>query len=406
MNQDIQIFNPSLRILFVSHAYAIGVNQGKLNAIAEIEGIEVGLLVPNNWQAKEWNRPIPVERPYKKIRIYAAPVQFTGRGGAHFFNPWQIWQVLSDFKPDLVQVEEEVFSLCAFEMAILTRLRNKPLIVFGWENIDRQLPYLRRLTCQFVLNTASAIIPGNFDGAKIMRSWGYTGTLEVMPQLGVDTNLFAPQLPSADEAKLIEANEREFKIGFLGRLVPEKGVDLILAAVRQLQNKGYNCRVVICGSGSSETELRQKAKKLQIAELITWRGAVRHEEAPIELSKFDVLVLPSRSIDSWKEQFGHVLIEAMAMGIPVIGSTCGEIPNVIQCNDLIFQEEDILGLTKILERMIRDLNWKQKMARHSINMVQKHYSHQRIAERLINLWHIVSQKNKLNLSQTEAVKFN
>jgi glycosyltransferase involved in cell wall biosynthesis len=374
----------SLRVLFVSHAYVVGVNQGKLDAIAQTEKVKVGLLAPSNWKALEWNRLLQLEKPYPNIQIYSAPVAFTGRGGAHFYAPWKIWQVLNDFQPDIVQVEEEVFSLCAFEIAIWARLTGKPLVVFGWENMQRQLPIFRHWTCQFVLKTASLIIPGNRDGEKIMRSWGYTGAIEVMPQLGVDTSLFAPH-PD-------DRQDKEFQIGFLGRLVPEKGVDLILAAVRQLRNKGLNCRVILCGSGSSETALRQEAETLQVVDLITWRGAVRHEEAPIELSKFDVLVLSSRSIATWKEQFGHVLIEAMAMGVPIVGSNCGEIPNAIGRSDLVFEEEDVEGLAAILERMIRDPNWRQEIGNYGIDRVEQYYSHQKIAERLIDLWQTLLQK--------------
>jgi hypothetical protein len=75
------------------------VNQGKLNAIAETGKAEVGLLAPSNWKALEWNRVFEVEKPYPNIQIYSAPVSFTGRGGAHFYAPGKIWQVMNDFHP-------------------------------------------------------------------------------------------------------------------------------------------------------------------------------------------------------------------------------------------------------------------------------------------------------------------
>jgi glycosyltransferase involved in cell wall biosynthesis len=374
-----------LRVLFVSHAYVVGVNQGKLNAIAKTGKIKVGLLVPSNWKAIEWNRLLEVEKPYPDLQIYSAPVLFTGRGGAHFYPPWKVWQVLKDFKPDIVQVEEEVFSLCAFELAIWSRLTSKPLVVFGWENMARTFPLPRRWICQLVLNTASLVIAGNHDGSNLLKHWNYQGLIEIMPQMGVDTDLFAPR-PARD-------NNNQFQIGFLGRLVPEKGIDILLSAVRQLREKGYNCRVILCGSGLSETALRQEAEKLQIADLITWKGGIRHEEAPKEISQFDVLVLPSRSIATWKEQFGHVLIEAMAMGIPVVGSNCGEIPNVIGRSDLVFEEEDAKRLAAILEKMIRESTWRQEVALYCLERVQQNYSHEKIAERLINLWEDLNSKS-------------
>lgn len=377
--------NSRLRVLFISHAYVVGVNQGKLNAISSTD-VEVGLLAPSNWKALEWNRLLELEKPYPNIQIYSAPVFFTGRGGAHFYAPRKIWQVLRDFQPDIVQVEEEVFSLCAFELAICTRLSGTPLVVFGWENMERNLPVLRHWVRKFVLNTASLIVAGNHEGAQLIRRWGYSRLLEVMPQIGVDTKLFAPQTS--------KRQQREFQIGFLGRLAPEKGIDVLFAAVRQLGERGHKCKAIICGSGPSEADLRQEADKQKIANLVTWRGAVRHEQAPMEIANFDVLVLPSRTIPTWKEQFGHVLIEAMAMGVPVVGSTCGEIPNAIACSDLVFQEDDDRGLAAILERMIVDRAWHQQAGRLGIDRVQQHYSHERIAERLIDLWQTVLKRQK------------
>lgn len=381
-----------LRVLFVSHAYVVGVNQGKLNAIAETENIEVGLLAPSNWKALEWNRLLPLENPYPALHLYSAPVAFTGKGGAHMYAPWDLWRVLHDFKPDILQVEEEVFSLSTFELAVWSRLTKTPMVVFGWENLERQLSAPRWWICQFVLNTVKAIIPGNQDGANIMRQWGYSGLLEVMPQMGVDPGFFAPPHRSMDEMTI---GDRPFQIGFLGRLSRSKGIDLIFAAARSLRQKELNYRVIICGSGSDQAALEQEAEHLQIADWVIWRGAVPHEQAPKELSQFDVLVLPSRTTPEWKEQFGHVLIEAMAMGIPVIGSSSGEIPHVIGRSDLVFQEEDVQGLAAILERMMRDSSWWQQVSQYGIDRVNQHYSHKRIAERLITLWRSIQAQSRV-----------
>ena len=215
MNQTLDLNLPGdstsadrpLRVLFISHAYVVGVNQGKLNEIAATGKVVVGLLAPSNWRSPEWNRQLPLERPYPNLHIYSAPVVFSGRGGAHMYAPWSIVQAINDFKPDLIQIEEEVFSLSTFEVAIWSRISGVPLVVFGWENLERRLPLARWWTCQFVLNTVKAIVPGNQDGANIMRSWGYQGILEVMPQMGVDPDFFSP-VPSE-----IAANPSESRSG-------------------------------------------------------------------------------------------------------------------------------------------------------------------------------------------------
>jgi glycosyltransferase involved in cell wall biosynthesis len=370
----------SLRVLIISHTYVVGVNQGKLSAIAEQEGITVGLLIPDNWHAAEWNRLIPVERPYPILQIYTLPALWSGRGGAYCYNPWSLLQVLRDFKPDLVQVEEEIFSLLAFEVALWVRLLQKPMIVFGWENMERRLPILRQWLRNFVMATTPLFLAGNADGDTVMRKWGYRGAIEVIPQMGVDTQLFTPQQvkPSQDGI---------FRIGFLGRLDSSKGIDLILIAIKQLLARGLECRGVICGSGPYEAALKQQAEEFQISDSIEWRGGVRHEAAPQEIGNFDVLVLPSRTKPKWKEQFGHVLIEAMAMGVPVIGSSSGEIPNVIGRDDLVFPEEDVTRLTAILARLIQEPAWRQEVGNYGLARVNQKYSHAKIAERLVQLWH-------------------
>ncbi len=368
-----------LRILFVSHTYVVGVNQGKLDAIAKTGEAEVGLLAPSNWKAPEWNRQLPLETPYNNIKYYSAPVSSPGKGGAYVFTPGKIQEVIKDFQPDVLHVELEVFSLCALEFAICSRLTGKPLVLFGWENQERRLPLPRLWVRKFVLDTAKLIVAGNQDGADLLRSWGYSGSIEVMPQLGVDTQLFSTDLRS-------QQHRSDVQIGFLGRLAHQKGIDLIFAAARQLQERGLKFRIILCGSGNDEEALRKEAQKQQIAEHVTWRGAVPHSKAAEEISKFDVLVLPSRTTETWKEQFGHVLIEAMAMGVPVVGSSSGEIPNVIGRPDLVFTEDNAAELAAILEKMIREPQWREEAGRYGMDRVYQYYTHEKIAERLINLW--------------------
>ncbi|MCU0565393.1 MAG: glycosyltransferase family 4 protein [Oculatellaceae cyanobacterium Prado106] len=378
--------NAPLRVLFVSHTYVVGVNQGKLTAIAQLPQVQVGLLAPSNWQASEWNRRLIVEQPHAAIQFYSAPVQFSGRGGAHFYAPWKIWQVLQDFQPDVVQVEEEVFSLCAFQFAIWAKLTGKKLVIFGWENQPRQFPKVRQFVRDFVLNNAALIIAGNQDGAKILRQWQYDGCIAVMPQMGVDPTLFQPQ--KSQQRSWVQS---AFCIGYLGRLVPEKGIDTILTALRSLKDQGLACRLVLCGTGSGEAEFRQRAETLGIADQITWKTAIAHEQVPEAIASWDVLLLPSRTTATWKEQFGHVLIEAMAMGIPVVGSDSGEIPNVIGRSDVVFPEGDDTALAKILQCLIRDPQWRSELRTYGLNRVQQCYTHDRIAERLMSLWQQILQ---------------
>ena len=364
-----------LRALFISHAYVVGTNQGKLAAISQ--HAEVGLLVPITWRSKGWNRTLTLEKPYPSIAVYPGRVLFSGRGGAYLYNPFKIWQVIRQFKPDILQAEVEVFSLCALELAIWSRIAKIPLVIFGWENMERRL-FLRQWIRDFVLKTAPLIIVGNRDGMQVLKKWGYKGTVEIMPQIGVDEQLFSPAVA--------RRNESEITIGFLGRIVPEKGIDLLLKAAAQLKQQGFRFKLVICGSGPIQLALKQLAEQLDIADRTVWNDAVPHSQVPQELGRFDILVLPSRTISTWKEQFGHVLIESMAIGIPTVGSTCGEIPNVIGHPELVFAQENVEELTGILSMLIKDENIRKMMGEYCLNRAHQYYTHERIAQRSIALW--------------------
>ncbi|RMF24134.1 MAG: glycosyltransferase family 4 protein [Cyanobacteria bacterium J083] len=370
----------TLRVLFISHTYVVGINQGKLDAIASTNQAQVGLVAPEQWQAKGWKQIHRLEKFYASISYYSGKVWFNGRNGAYIYDPRLLLRAWQDFQPDIFQIEEEVFSLSTFQIALWARLTQTPLVVFVWENLlNRTLPLLRRWTCQFVLDTAQLIIAGNQDGKEILQKWGYQGKIEVIPQMGVDPHIFSPQLPQSQKTA-------DFIIGYMGRTTYRKGLDILFSSIFQLRQQGYSFKAVVCGSGQDREALQQKAKDLEIDDVITWQEKVPHAQVPQAMAKFNVLVLPSRTVANWKEQFGHILIEAMSMGIPVIGSNCGEIPHVIGREDLIFPEEDSDSLTVILQRAMDEPQWLEQVSQYGINRVNQYYTHASIAHRLIEQW--------------------
>ena len=369
-----------LRVLFVSHAYVTGINQSKLATIAATERATVGLVVPKCWKARGWQKFLQLETPYPSLKIYPAKIWFAGRVGAFIYAPWTIWRAIKEFEPDIVHVEQEVFSLSALELALITKKLKIPVAYFGWENMDRRLSFPRRWIRRFVLNTARLAVAGNREGETLLRQWGYQKTTAVMPQLGVDANLFAPR--QRDRSS-------QFKIGYLGRMLYQKGIDTLFAAAKYLTQENYSFKIVLCGSGTDREALQEAAKQQGVADSIEWCDGVPHDRVPEVMNQFDVLVLPSRTTETWKEQFGHVLIEAMCMKIPVIGSSSGEIPNVIARDDLIFPEGNGLALAKIIQRTIDEPDLYEDVKNYGRDRVMQDFTHECIANRLIELWHKV-----------------
>jgi len=372
------------RVLFVSFSYVIDVYQSKLKACFETGSVEVALLSPAFWKFPEWRRIFYLKKNYSEIKFYPAKIYFfNGRGGAFLYPVFTLIKAFLDFKPEIIYVEQEVFSLATFEIALIAHALKIPIAIFCWENIDKNLFFLRKWTRNFVLRTACFITPGNQDAAYLLRKWGYNGPMEILPQIGVDTNLFLPEL---------RKKKAKFCIGYVGRLVYEKGVDLIFRAAKNLYDQGHEFKIVICGDGPYNHELRQLAKDLSIINNIDWLGEIKHDDIPIAIAQLDVLILPSRTTPNWKEQFGHVLIEAMAMGVPVIGSSSGAIPNVIGRTDAIFTENNFNELSKIIKRILLDPDWMDQLVKFGRKNVQEKYTDKSIANSLVLIFDQITAK--------------
>jgi glycosyltransferase involved in cell wall biosynthesis len=370
--------DPSLRVLVVGHTYIVGVNQAKLNALAAMDRITLGLLVPDSWKAPEWKEPFTLERQTTKVKLYDSCILFSGRAGAYLYAPWTLTRAIRSFRPHIVHIHQEVFSLSALQVAIWAMLFRKDLVIECAEDTDRPLSFLRRLSRTVVLANVRLIITCSHKASETLRNWRFSGPIEFIPHLGVDSSLFSHTFKRPVNSA--------FTVGFLGRFAHEKGIDLIFTACHRLREKGIAFRIMICGAGPEESTLRQMAVRLGISDIVTWKGKVPHSAVPRMMSAFDVLVLPSRTNPTWREQFGHVLIEAMSMGIPVVGSTCGEIPHVIGRNDVLFPENDATALSEILERMIREPAWTEELKQYSVGRIENNFTHQRIAERLVDVW--------------------
>jgi glycosyltransferase involved in cell wall biosynthesis len=100
---------------------------------------------------------------------------------------------------------------------------------------------------------------------------------------------------------------------------------------------------------------------------------------PDLIRKLDVIALPSITTNSWKEQFGRVLIEGMACAVPVVGSDSGEIPNVVGDAGLVVPEGDVVSLAGALRRLYENVNLRQTLGERGRERVLSRYTHARIA---------------------------
>ena len=200
----------------------------------------------------------------------------------------------------------------------------KPLF-FTWQNLYRRYPPPFRWFEQIVYRACPVAIAGNAEAAAVLVRKGYQGDVVVLPQFGVDPMIFRPQTGPSEgladvgqqQGAALASDPRPFHIGYAGGLLPEKGLDLLLRACAGLVGAW---RLTLAGSGEELAALQRLAADAGIAERVTLGVKLPSAAMPDFYRSLDLLALPSRTRPNWKEQFGRVLIEAMACGVPVLGS--------------------------------------------------------------------------------------
>ncbi|MSQ26797.1 MAG: glycosyltransferase family 1 protein [Dehalococcoidia bacterium] len=364
-----------MKVLMVSKACYVAAYRRKLEYLAAIPGVDLTLVTPPYWDHGTHKAPLEPgnDRGY---RVVVENPALNGNFHLHFYRG--LPELIRQVRPDILHIDEEPYDFVTLHALRAARGIVPRVLFFTWQNIDRQFQPPFNWFESRVLNSVHGAISGNQEGAQVLRRKGYARPLYVIPQFGVDTERFQP-VEGDTEPSFSE--DRPFRIGFSGRLVEEKGLLVLLRALRQLQGP-WELRLL--GSGPLEPRLKREAEELGIASRLSFRGAVGSEAVPVELRQFDALVNPSltwqRGRSQWKEQFGRSFVEAMACGVPVVGSDSGEIPNVIGDAGLVAPEGNVDELHKALERLMGDPALRRRLAKAGRERVLQHYTQERIAQ--------------------------
>jgi glycosyltransferase involved in cell wall biosynthesis len=321
----------------VSKAMVMGAYQRKAEEIARL-GVDLTVLAPPSWQDR---RGIQVARPVYTSGYLLKTIPIRLNGSFHLHHYPTLTGELSQLRPQLVHMDEEPYNLATWLALRGAQRAGSTGIFFTWQNLHRSYPPPFRWFEQANYRRAPLAIAGNQEAVEVLRRKGYRGEVAVIRQFGVDPAVYTPADKTGDGAVL--------RIGYAGGLLPEKGIDLLIQACAGLQGRW---QLYIVGEGSERSELERLVAKLQLSEHVHIAERLESTQMATFYQGLDVFVLPSRTTSTWKEQFGRVLIEAMACGVAVIGSDCGEIPNVIGNAGLLFHENDTPTLRNQLQQMI------------------------------------------------------
>ena len=384
-----------MRILVASHTYIVDINCEKLRILSQLEPeIEVTVIVPKKWKPGGVQNKI-IETQYRdegKFRIVPVSNFSQNHQGLLTFGA-DLIPLLRKFRPQIIQVEQGSRGLAYAEMITLNQLLGLKAknVFFTWWNLPYNLKFPVSLLEKYNLTHSHGIISGNQDGAEILRQQGYKGQIKVMPQLGVDETLFTPT-PQPELATKLGIEPHDFVVGFVGRFVQEKGLLTLVNALASLKDKSW--KFLLLGRGSLQSELMNQAAEHNIQDRIILVESVSHDEVPKYINLMSTLVLPSetnyklKNITSvgWKEQFGHVLIEAMACKVPVIGSNSGEIPYVIGDAGLIFPEADAKALADCIVQLMDKPELAKKLGEMGCQKAMTQYTNKALAKQQLEFY--------------------
>jgi glycosyltransferase involved in cell wall biosynthesis len=282
-------------------------------ALAQL-GVETAIVAPYSYGA-DWS-PAPIE---PELTHWRSRLLNENSIPLHLWDPRVLHRAVREFDPDLVDIHEECYFPAGAQA--VRAAGGRPVTMFAAQNIPKQYPAPIRWMRRWVLRRLGAAYPCSTDAAVVLREWGYRGPVEIVPY-GVEDELF-------------RVRPRGELVGFVGRLVPEKGVRDLL---------GFGKRLLCIGSGPLEGEVHAAGARIELAHTL--------EELAGAFEQMAVLAIPSRTTQSWKEQFGRVAVEAMAAGVPVVAYDSGALAEVIGDSGVLVPEGDRAALVEAIQDLL------------------------------------------------------
>jgi glycosyltransferase involved in cell wall biosynthesis len=300
------------------------------------------------------------------------------------YDPRPIVAALREHKPHLIDMNHEPYSVaCAEVLTLCGRYApNAPVVMQTAQNILRRYPVPFSWFEQRAFRRVAAAYVCSETVREVLRTKGFKKPVSIIP-FGVDLNSFKQR----SERRVVGRT-----IGFVGRMLPGKGLNVLADALKQLRNDDWQLLVV--GDGSERESFTRELSAAGLLDRARFTGAVSYDLTPDYFQEIDVLVIPTQTTDRIREQFGRVIVEAMASGVPVIGSTCGAIPEVIADAGLVFPEGDGKALAAAISRLLSDVRLRERFSQLGRARVEQNYSWDHVARKTYALYEEVLERRQ------------
>jgi glycosyltransferase involved in cell wall biosynthesis len=373
-----------IKVLLIYHGAALEPSRKIFAALAKHDNIMLRVLGPRKGFNPARNKVFEISRSYYGEydlvpgRVYRAMKDFSGPYLTRLLREMLL------FKPHIIHVFNEATSRLHLQVLVYRNLflYNAKVLFFGFENIfHASHSPSRRWLWNFICRNGNGGGYANTEGLKRLGELGYpTGNL-MLTYWGVPLDSF---FPSRNELLRRELGIHDkFVVGYVGRFSSEKGLSTLLRALKHLPDS-VHCFCV--GDGPWLTSFRRKVAELGLQQRLHWVSRVADRDVVAHMNALDVLILPSETTSGWKEQFGRVLPEAMACGVPIIGSNSGAIPEIIGDAGKVFPEGDHDALAAAIRNLYENPALRSQLARKGIERAREYFSCEAFAKKLVQLY--------------------
>jgi glycosyltransferase involved in cell wall biosynthesis len=316
--------------------------------------------------------------------------RFQPRGWVRRQHLWWVYPGLSrlidHLRPDVIHVAAEVYGLFYSQVDF----DSYPITGHSTDNIWTDGVWLERTIrlkrAGRILRRLSGLASWNLAGLALGERYGLRADAPtaVVPSRLTSSEPFEAAASARDSHRQRLGFGSDCTIGFVGRLVPEKGLSWLLESFASSDVR-HNARLVVFGTGPMEKHWRAQAASLGLD--VTFAGSVPPEEIPGVLAAIDLLVVPSITVAHWAEQFGRVIVEAMFAGTPVIASRSGAIPEVVADAGILVTEGSRSELTEALNLLAGSRRHRLELGQRGQESAKMRYGSMILGGVLAEFWH-------------------
>ncbi|RYZ53605.1 MAG: glycosyltransferase, partial [Proteobacteria bacterium] len=263
---------PKIRVLSISKPYVAAAYRQKFRYLAEDPRFEIGLITGTDWAGQKFE-PLAGENYW----LRTLDIALNGKNHFHYYKG--LAKAMAEFKPDIVNIEEEHYSFVTYQAIREAKKLGAKSLFYTWQNIDKSYPPPFSWIESYVFRNSAYTVTGNQESLDILRKKGFHGPAEVIPQMGADAE--AIERSSLTRTKFRQDMRVQLKIPesaltlmFAGRWVEEKGIQDAFAAIAKLRSEGHTIHLMLLGGGPFEGELKAKAQELGLGDLVHWVGPV------------------------------------------------------------------------------------------------------------------------------------